>query len=78
MSIYLLAEGPGKGYMYDDGTGTLYGTGGSHGGEAGCHNPTLSAPSAYGNVIAPDRFGSAGGNSSSHVGKFFLICITSL
>lgn len=44
-----------------------YGTGGSHGGEAGAESIDIDAPSAYGNFISPDRFGSAGGNGGTNI-----------
>ena len=68
-----LLEGPGAGRPIVGTDGFTYGTGASHGGEAGAEDSSHEAPSAYGNFISPDRFGSAGGdvltNTSSYKGK---------
>ncbi|WAR26294.1 hypothetical protein MAR_011998 [Mya arenaria] len=60
-------EGPGAGTTYM-GDGQEYGTGASHGGEAGAGNSSMVTPSAYGNFIYPDQFGSAGGDGGSTKG----------
>ena len=71
MKYSFLAEGPGAAFT-DGSTDGLYGTGGSHGGEAGCPNAQIVAPQAYGSFINPRHFGSGGGNgvngASTHQG----------
>ncbi|KAL4226615.1 hypothetical protein ACF0H5_014598 [Mactra antiquata] len=64
---YCSMEGPGAGYTITD-DGVEYGTGASHGGEAGSQNSDYISPTAYGNFISPDQFGSAGGDTSIHSG----------
>lgn len=63
----LFVEGPGGGYTIEWTNDVWYGTGGSHGGEAGAESIDFDAPSAYGNFISPDRFGSAGGNGGTKI-----------
>lgn len=55
----------------------LYGTGASHGGEAGAENSNHLAPSAYGSFISPDEFGSAGGDVASYKGTTKLVLLES-
>ena len=52
------------------------GTGGSHGGQGGADGYQNSPSQSYGSLIAPDDFGSGGGNdSSSHAGRGLWIII---
>jgi len=69
--------GPGGGSSYYGPNGMQYGTGASHGGEAGAGNSSMDTPSAYGNFISPDQFGSGGGEGGSHAGEtsFLYTCI---
>ena len=53
----IVSEGPGHGFTVGD-----YGTGASHGGEAGCEEATQVAPPAYGSFPQPHDFGSGGGS----------------
>ena len=46
------------------------GTGGSYGGQGGADGYENSPSQSYGSLIAPDDFGSGGGNdSSNHAGR---------
>lgn len=65
-------EGPGAGLSLYGPSGVHYGSGASHGGEAGAENSSNTAPSAYGNFIKPDRFGSAGGDGTGHTGMLIF------
>ena len=56
-------EGPGHGDAVLGSDGTMYGSGGSHGGDGGAESSSHDAPDAYGSFVAPDAFGSAGGDA---------------
>ena len=53
----IVSEGPGHGFTVGD-----YGTGASHGGEAGCEQASQVPPPAYGSFPQPHDFGSGGGS----------------
>lgn len=63
--MFSFTEGLGAGYAVTGTNGVQYGTGASHGGEAGAENSNHASPLCYGNFIKPDRFGSAGGDAST-------------
>lgn len=70
--LCLLTEGPGAGRTLTTVDSVEYGSGASHGGEGGAEDSTFIAPSAYGNFITPDRFGSAGGDTSNQTGNVLV------
>jgi len=69
MVVMCLTEGPGGGFTYMGQDGQQHGAGASHGGEAGAGNSSMDTPSAYGNFISPDQFGSGGGSVGSNKGN---------
>ena len=61
----MFIEGPGAGEPVNGTDGTVYGSGGSHGGDGGADNEFNDAPPAYGSFVAPTMFGSPGGDADT-------------
>ena len=58
--------------------GTIFASGGSHGGDGGADDQSRDSPPAYGSFVQPDMFGSAGGDTNQNYKGLFTFTVKPL